>query len=308
MYGQNMIFDKLVGDSILCVGIVTIDVISLLPEFPDTNSPMLASEMIFTGGGPAATVAVTLARLGHQVKLVTSIGWDDLGRLALTHLDNEGVDLSAIERERNHKTTVSQVLVNSTNGDRMIIRKPEAHGQSAANHYNFDIPATWVHLDQAGYAAISANGKRKHIFERHLISIEGGDLIDELDLEGVALYVPTVSQLQKFYGYSRTIGQLLLAATEAGAEVVVARDSNNGCYSLIDGEVWHVPFPKGEVLSTLSAENVFHGAILAAIVEGKNLKDSMEYANLCAFMSCAELDGRSAIPSREELERKLGNI
>lgn len=303
-----MTFDKSIGGQILCVGIATLDVISLLPEFPDSNSRVLASQMVFAGGGPGATAAVTLARLGHQVKLITSVGFDELGRLVLFYLDNEGVDLSAIERERNNKTSVSQVLVNSTTGDRIIITKPDAHGQASANHFDFDIPATWVHLDQAGYAAISANCKRKKIFERHLISIDGGNYIEDLDLEGVALYVPTLEQLQEIYGYSKSIGELLLAAMSAGAQVVVATDGSNGCYTYIDGEVWHSPAQQGNVVSTLGAGDVFHGALLAAIVDGKELKDAMEFANLCAFMSCAGLDGRSAIPTKEELEKNLNDI
>ncbi len=303
-----MTIEKSSRDQILCVGVATIDVISLLPSFPNTNSRTLALEMVFAGGGPGATAAVALARLGHRVKLITSVGDDDLGHLVISHLAEEGVDVTAIEKEPAHKTSVSQVLVNSNNGERIIVTKPDARGNASASNFDFNIPPTWIHLDQAGYEAIESSGKRKEIFDRHHISLDGGNHIEGLDLEGVALYAPTIEQLKEIFGHTKKVGELLIAALGAGAETVIATDGVNGCYTYIHGEVFHSPAYEGEIYSTLGAGDVFHGALLAAIVDGKELTTAMDIANLCAFMSCKGLDGRSAIPRTEELERNLSNI
>jgi sulfofructose kinase len=61
----------------------------------------------------------------------------------------------------------------------------------------------------------------------------------------------------------------------------------------------------GEVLSTLGAGDVFHGALLAAIQHGLGLEDCLRYANLVAFRSCQGLDGRSAIPRHDEIMSEL---
>jgi sugar/nucleoside kinase (ribokinase family) len=53
---------------------------------------------------------------------------------------------------------------------------------------------------------------------------------------------------------------------------------------------------------TLGAGDVFHGALIAALVGGEPLREALATANLCAALSCRALDGRTAIPTRDELE------
>ena len=60
-------------------------------------------------------------------------------------------------------------------------------------------------------------------------------------------------------------------------------------------------FP-AEVRSTLGAGDVFHGALLAALLDGSDLEGALVHANAAAALSCRALDGRSAIPTAAELE------
>jgi sugar/nucleoside kinase (ribokinase family) len=59
-------------------------------------------------------------------------------------------------------------------------------------------------------------------------------------------------------------------------------------------------------ISTLGAGDVFHGALLAYLCEGAALAHALRAANTAASLSCRALDGRSAIPTRVELEAALG--
>ena len=60
-----------------------------------------------------------------------------------------------------------------------------------------------------------------------------------------------------------------------------------------------------EILSTLGAGDVFHGALLAAQIWGKSIKESVEIANVVAGISCRGLDGQSGIPRKNELDAYL---
>jgi sugar/nucleoside kinase (ribokinase family) len=64
--------------------------------------------------------------------------------------------------------------------------------------------------------------------------------------------------------------------------------------------------PRLPVVSTLGAGDVFHGALIAALVDARSLRDALVFANAAAALSCAALDGRAAIPTREELETFIG--
>ena len=53
---------------------------------------------------------------------------------------------------------------------------------------------------------------------------------------------------------------------------------------------------------------VFHGALLARLVGGASLENALEGANAAAALSCRGLDGRSAIPTAEELDSALAGV
>src|SRR4029079_12365839 len=56
------------------------------------------------------------------------------------------------------------------------------------------------------------------------------------------------------------------------------------------------------VRSTLGAGDVFHGALLAGLVEERSLADAVDRACACAALACRALDGRSGIPDARQLE------
>ena len=69
-----------------------------------------------------------------------------------------------------------------------------------------------------------------------------------------------------------------------------------------------MPALPGRVVSTLGAGDVFHGALLAAIVHGFDLPTRVAYANIAAALSCRGLDGRSAIPRHADVLAVLPSL
>jgi sugar/nucleoside kinase (ribokinase family) len=149
--------------------------------------------------------------------------------------------------------------------------------------------AAWVHVDQTGYGPVSA------IRGEVRLSIDGGNPIDGLDVDGAALYGPTEAALRERFGSAE-------GALAAGAElVVVTRGERGSVAHTRGGEVVEAPGHPVEAVSTLGAGDVFHGALLARLVDDVPLVEALTFANACAALSCRALDGRSAIPAREEV-------
>jgi len=61
----------------------------------------------------------------------------------------------------------------------------------------------------------------------------------------------------------------------------------------------------GDIILTLGAGDVFHGALLAQLLEGLSLNDALMRANVVAALSCKGLDGQSAIPTKDQLNTYL---
>jgi len=240
---------------IVCVGLATRDTIYRLDEFPAPDGRVLARERVVAGGGPAATAAVTIARLGVPVRFV-----------GVTDEDLPGVETLRMPG----RMVESTVLV--TDEARSIVTEPWTP---------FDCPddalagADWVHVDHVGYGAVRG--------DVHL-SVDGGNPIDGLDMARVHLYAP-----------NRDDGR-------RGRELTVITRGADGCVAYDGDEQIVVPGEQVDgMVSTLGAGDVFHGALLAALARGLELRDALAKANRCAALSCRALDGRSAIPEWSEL-------
>jgi sulfofructose kinase len=271
---------------VVCVGAATLDTIVQVDRHPAPDGRVLASDFAVAGGGPAATAAVTLARLGVETFFIGAVGDDEAGVAIRAGLDQEGVDLSQLVVVPDRRSAQSVIVVAVEGGTRSIsaylgtlpgLELDERAVQLCRG-------AAWVHVDQTGYGAVQA------LRGRIALSIDHGNPIEGLDVRDVALYAPTESALRERFGDAQ-------GALDAGAElVVVTRAAAGSAAYTRDGEVIEAPAPRVDVVSTLGAGDVFHGALLAQLVADVPLADALAAANTCAALACTALDGRSAIP------------
>jgi sulfofructose kinase len=246
---------------IVCVGLATRDTIYAVPRHPGPDERVVATERIVTGGGPAATAAVAIARLGVDVRFVGVI-------------DRE---LDGVETVRMPGRMVESTILVA--GDSRTIVTEDAEPFEVAPELLEG--ADWVHVDHVGYASLPPSDKVS-------LSVDGGNPVASLDLERVALYAPT-------------------EATDDGrrAKLTVVTRGADGCTAYTENGQIDVPAFPIDVVSTLGAGDVFHGALLACLVRGLELRDALAAANACAALSCRALDGRSAIPTWDQLEQAV---
>ena len=266
---------------IACVGLATRDTILTVPSLPARDGRVVATRRVVAGGGPAATAAVTLARLGVDASFAGAVGDDDAGRFVRDGLAAEGVDVSQLEVVAGACTPESVILVDP-GGGRTIVHHPGDAGLPPV-----DVEADWVHVDHVGFGR--ARGR---------LSVDGGNPVPGLDLLGVALYAPTEERLLADFGSAE-------AALDAGAELVVVTRGPVGSSATTREGTIDAPGVPCDAVSTLGAGDVFHGALLAYLVRGAALADALRAANTAASLSCHALDGRSAIPTLDDLERHL---
>jgi sugar/nucleoside kinase (ribokinase family) len=275
---------------VVCIGLATLDTITAVPRHPGPDDRVVATAHAVAGGGPAATAAVALARLGVPVHFVGAVGDDRAGDDVRAALEAEGVDVSELVTVAGATTPRSSILVGD--GTRAIVTFPGGppRFELGARARRLCREAAWVHVDHAGYACAPRDA---------CLSVDGGNPIGGLDLAGVELYAPTEARLREDFGDAE-------AAIAAGAELVVVTRGAEGSYAwTAEGKVAEAPAFQVHVVSTLGAGDVFHGALLAGLVRGAPLADALAAANAAAALSCRALDGRSAIPTEKELEQCL---
>src|SRR5207248_1620497 len=124
----------------------------------------------------------------------------------------------------------------------------------------FDVPAEaladagWVHVDHVGWQSMQPGSTASWL----QLSVDGGNPIPDLALDDVDLYVPT-------------------EATDDGrrARTTVVTRGAAGCTAYTAEETFDVPGFPVEAVSTLGAGDVFHGALLACLARGLELRDAL---------------------------------
>ena len=81
---------------VVCMGLATLDTIFAVPSAPEPGGRVVATRLVTAGGGPAATAAVTLARLGVETFFAGAVGDDEVGVAVREGLAAEGVDISEL--------------------------------------------------------------------------------------------------------------------------------------------------------------------------------------------------------------------
>lgn len=106
---------------VICLGIICQDIVMTdIPEDALRHDSIIAKKVIVTSGGDATNQAVTLSRLGSKTALLLKMGLDSISNSVYDELSKEPLDLSLIIREEKAKITLS-VCVIKPNGERTFL-------------------------------------------------------------------------------------------------------------------------------------------------------------------------------------------
>ncbi|HZW99116.1 MAG TPA: PfkB family carbohydrate kinase [Trueperaceae bacterium] len=289
---------------VLCVGLTTIDHIWRVDEFPPRRSRTQASDHVTSGGGPAATAAVTAARLGADTALWTLVGTDVAGDRALTELAAHGVDLTVSERLRGGRTAVSGVIVNA-DGERYIF---PFFGDALRDVGGEDVELAQVER-----------------FQAVLVDMRLPQLTTAVLEAATRAGVPTVSDVSAARYWELAGGvDHLIASQECAAEVLGRDDPGAALAALRHREGQVVGITLGErglllevdrtavvvpafavaAVDTTGAGDVFHGAYAYGLARGLRPVRAAELASATAALACTGM-GREAIPDLEAVHALL---
>lgn len=287
----------------VCVGVITMDTIALVQKYPGEDERVMADEISRAGGGPAAVAAVALSRLGVRSAIVGTIGDDVDGKEVLQIFEREGVDTSGISI--GSSPTAGSVIVASREHSARAISTRQPVVQAPINDAARDLisRAQWLHVDHVGIKRLDEIGVSRG--KGPQISFDAGYGVESFDPIIVDLFVPTDRQMALRYPGIDLAVALENDSLKAGNTIVATQGSAGSAGFSPESGLVTAPGFKVDVTSTLGAGDVFHGALVAQIIQGFSLQDSMRRANAVAALSCRGLDGQSMIPTTNELNAYL---
>ena len=294
---------------VICVGIAVLDQIYAVERLPAGDGKNFANGYREIGGGPAATAAVSIARLGGEAELWARLGDDPNANTILAELSEYGVDTGSCRRFAGALSSCSAVAVDP-DGARTIIAFADP---------NLPTDPGWLPLARMNKAAgILGDMRWPEGTAKAFEAAREADVPRILDADTVpAGVLQTPYSLASHVLFSRPGLEAFTGETDLDAGMAKARDLLRGWIAVTDGAngvYWHdrtgslaqAPAFAVPVVDTLGAGDVFHGAFAHALASGATEEAAIRYAQAAAALKCTKPGGRAGIPTAAEVISFMG--
>ncbi|MCB1183041.1 sugar kinase [bacterium] len=288
---------------ILVFGYNAWDVTLPVARWPEPDTKCEVAVIREGGGGPGATAAVALARLGCEVRLVTTFGDDRAAAAQRSELEAAGVDLGACRTAAGHASPRAVILVDPARERRTIFW---SRGDLPAWPADAVDPAWLEGVDllycdghDAPAAAVLAGAARARglgvVVDAGSVRTGTADLVaaatDVIGAAGFAAALTGVPDRAAGLGALRERGPERVGET-CGADGVVALDAAGP----LEIPAFLVP-----VVDTTGAGDAFHAGYAWARVRGESFRDALEAGAAVAALKCRDWGGRAALPTATEV-------
>ena len=268
------------------------------------------------GGGPGATAAVVMARLGLRVAFVGRVGDDAAGAQIRSELDTHGVDTLGLEVDQSISSRVALVLVNQSAGTRSFV----THGE------------TFVKSISSSQAAIIESGAALHLDWATEQSLQVARTCRArgarvtFDLARVRPHALAQAQVACYTTLSQRTASDLAPAPDDGSDshhrcgidvrhlasmmgrTTIVTQGERGCMLLKDGTVTPFSAPRiDDVIDTTGAGDTFQGALNAALSRREEDLAAIRYATTAASLSVRGAGGRGRLPTDEEIRAAMAS-
>lgn len=285
------------------MGLALQDTILTLDHIPQQPGKVYAQGRRDVGGGPAATAAVTVARLGGHALIAARIGTDATGEIIRREFEAEGVDTTWLREFVEVHSPCSVVLVDRA-GERLVVAHADTSMPAGADWLMDEPPAEAVLCDlswpegalhclsaarKSGLPSVLDADISRHPPERVASILEAAD--------HVIFSRPGLAQ----FSNRESIAEGLEVARRPSQAFVGVTDGANGLYWLEGSALCNAPPPKVDVVDTTGAGDAFHGAFALALAHGRPLSEAISFSNAVAALKCSRPGGRAGLPDAASL-------
>jgi sulfofructose kinase len=291
----------------IAVGAVCNTTIYRVDHVPALPAKILPTEMCQVVDGMAASAACAFVKLGGDAEIWARAGDDDQAQSMRSALSADGLGTANLHTVAGSKSSQAAVIVDKQ-GDRLVV---------AFHDQKIDRSASWLPLQMIAQADFlhcdvrwveGAELALKTARSLNVPCMVDGDVAP---LEILQRLVPLAT-----YAVFSDAGLLAYADCDDVQSALIKVGSTHqghvgascgalGYFWFDHGTIRHVKAPVVDVVDTLAAGDVFHGAFALALLEGKSIEDCARFACVAASIKCTRFGGRKGCPSRAEVDAAL---
>ncbi|MGB9729937.1 MAG: carbohydrate kinase family protein [Thermoprotei archaeon] len=297
---------------VITIGHILMDIQIVVDSFAQPDREGVVNSIKYGGGGSAANVAVGTSRLGIRSGYIGKVGMDSFGSTLLEEIRRDGVDVSRVKIDLDGSTGFTIIIVNRVGqvimygfkgvSDKLMPNELDTQYISSAEHLHI----TGLRLSTAIKAAKIA--KKAGV----VVSFDPGRLVSMLGME-------------KLKPLLKLCDILLLNSSEAESltnvndpreaaiilnkivPVVIVKMGDKGVYAKSGSDEFSFPAYSVKVIDTTGAGDAFSAGFITGLLEGKDLRDAVSFANAVAALKITKIGAR-ALPTRREVEQFIKHL
>ena len=298
-------------------GSFVVDLMARAPHLPVPGETVRGSLFRQGAGGKGFNQGVAARKAGADVAMITKLGRDSLAQVALQVMDEIGLSKEHLFYHEDIPTGTALIFVDENSSQNEIIIVPGACSTITEE----DIASVEQTIKDSAYLLLQlevnqdANERVAKLAKAHGVRVilntaPYQPMSDEF-LKGAYLVTPNEVEAEEMTGIAirdlesaDRAAQILL---DKGVENVLITLGGRGVYLRTAEGSEIIPAYRVAALDTTGAGDAFNGGLLAALSEGKSLKEACRFANALAALSVQRLGTTASMPWREEIDAFLAS-
>ena len=292
----------------VCVCHAALDLLGAVDRWPAADVKLRLRSLERQGGGPAATAAIALRRLGTPARFAGVLGDDDVGRWVLADLRREGLDVSAVRVRPGRTSHLSLCAFDPARGTRNVLWHPG----DAPDLRPRELPRGLL----AGAGVVLFDGR--HVEASEALArrakrlgiptlLDAGSLRDETRrlIRVVDACVASTAFARELAGNARPVDMLRAVEAQGPAVAGVTLGARGALARARGGPLLRVPALRVRVVDTTGAGDAFHGAFAWGLLHGRPLDWTLRFAAAVAGLGCRAVGGRHGLPTLAQALRRM---
>ena len=293
-------------------GSFVVDLMARTPHLPVPGETVKGSIFKMGPGGKGFNQGVAAHKAGAQVSMVTKLGNDTFGGVALDAMKELDMDTSNVFITDQTETGIALITVDEITSQNEIVVVSGACNTITEEEVESitDIVKESAYLLTQLETNLSAIEKVIDIAYKNgvkvILNTAPVQPISDDILGKVDLITPNEVEAEILTGISIDSEENAKKAAEwffaKGVKNVLITLGGRGVYIATNEKQGMIPAYKVNAIDTTGAGDAFNGGLVAALAEGKDLWEAAKFANALAAVAVQRLGTTPAMPTRAEID------